>query len=122
GNEKTAIFSQFTSVLDVIQPFLSREGITYARLDGTMNMNQRKETLNAIRTVCSTTVVLVSLMAGGIGIDLSACNNVIMFDLWWNPAIEEQAVSRAHCMGQKRMVHVYKLVTTGTVERRMLEV
>ncbi|KIK55393.1 hypothetical protein GYMLUDRAFT_175659 [Collybiopsis luxurians FD-317 M1] len=122
GNEKTVIFLQFTSVLDIIQSFLSREGINYTCLDGTMNTTQRKEALNAVKMVYSTTVVLVLLMAGGTGINLGACNNVILFDLWWNPAIEEQAVSRAHHMGQKKAVHVYKLVTVGTVERCMLEV
>ncbi|KAJ3921747.1 P-loop containing nucleoside triphosphate hydrolase protein [Lentinula edodes] len=121
GKEKTIIFSQFTSMLNLIEPFLQRQGIRFSRLDGTMDMNKRKEKLKAIKTDPNVTVILVSLMAGGTGLNLTECNNVILFDLWWNPAVEEQAFARAHRMGQTRTVNVYKLVTKDTVERRIME-
>ncbi|KAJ3808944.1 SNF2 family N-terminal domain-containing protein [Lentinula aff. lateritia] len=129
GNEKTIIFSQFTSMLNLIEPFLQRQNIRFSRrkaflgrfVDGTMDMNKRKEKLEAIKTDPNVTVILVSLMAGGTGLNLTECNNVILFDLWWNPAVEEQAFARAHRMGQTRTVNVYKLVTKDTVERRIME-
>ncbi|KAJ4480026.1 P-loop containing nucleoside triphosphate hydrolase protein, partial [Lentinula aciculospora] len=122
GNEKTIIFSQFTSMLDLLEPFLKGQNIHFSRLDGTMNMYKCKEELQAIKTEPNVTVILVSLMAGGTGLNLIECNNVILFDLWWNPAVEEQDFGRAHRMGQTRIVNVYKLVTTDTVERRIMEV
>ncbi|KIK54510.1 hypothetical protein GYMLUDRAFT_63113 [Collybiopsis luxurians FD-317 M1] len=126
NNEKTIIFSQFTSMLDITQDFLSNYGIRFTRshsfpVDGSMSTTQRKDALTAIQSDKLTTVILVSLMAGATGLNLAVCNNVIMLDLWWNPAVEDQAFGRAHRMGQKKNVNVYKLVTTDTVERRMLE-
>ncbi|KAJ3795167.1 P-loop containing nucleoside triphosphate hydrolase protein [Lentinula aff. detonsa] len=121
GNEKTIIFSQFTSMLNIIEPFLQRQGIRFARLDGTMDMNRRKQQLSDIREMPRVTVILVSLRTGGVGLNLTECNNVILFDLWWNPAVEEQAFARAHRMGQIRPVNVYKLVTENTVEERIME-
>ncbi|KAJ3744141.1 P-loop containing nucleoside triphosphate hydrolase protein [Lentinula detonsa] len=121
GNEKTIIFSQFTSMLNIIEPFLQRQGIRFARLDGTMDMNRRKQQLSDIKEMPRVTVILVSLRTGGVGLNLTECNNVILFDLWWNPAVEEQAFARAHRMGQIRPVNVYKLVTENTVEERIME-
>ncbi|KAF9062816.1 chromatin remodeling complex subunit, partial [Rhodocollybia butyracea] len=122
GNEKTIIFSQFTSMLDLLHSFLQNEGIKFVRLDGKMDMTRRKNSLDTLRNNPSVTVILVSLRAGGTGLNLVEANNVIMFDLWWNPAVEEQAFGRVHRMGQKKTVHIYKLVTLNTVERRILEV
>ncbi|KAJ3775263.1 SNF2 family N-terminal domain-containing protein [Lentinula raphanica] len=121
GSEKTIIFSQFTSMLDILQPFLEKQGIRFSRLDGTMDMKNRQEHLKNLKEMPRVTVILVSLMAGGVGLNLTECNNVILFDLWWNPAVEEQAFARAHRMGQTKPVNVYKLVTQNTVEGRIME-
>ncbi|KAJ4470714.1 P-loop containing nucleoside triphosphate hydrolase protein, partial [Lentinula edodes] len=122
GNEKTIIFSQFTSVLNLIEPFLKRQDIRFSRLDGMMDMKKRNKKLNALQTDPDVTVVLISLMAGGTGLNITTCNNIVLFDLWWNPAVEEQAFARAHRIGQSKTVNVYKLITQDTVEMRIMEV
>ncbi|KAH7876550.1 chromatin remodeling complex subunit, partial [Lentinula edodes] len=120
--EKTIIFSQFTSVLNLIEPFLKRQDIRFSRLDGMMDMKKRNQKLIALQTDPDVTVVLISLMAGGTGLNITTCNNIVLFDLWWNPAVEEQAFARAHCIGQSKTVNVYKLITQDTVEMRIMEV
>ncbi|KZS88385.1 hypothetical protein SISNIDRAFT_418266 [Sistotremastrum niveocremeum HHB9708] len=119
--EKTIIFSQFTSYLDLIQPFLKDAGFKYVRYDGSMNPIERAKAIETIKTSRSTTVILISFKAGGTGLNLVACNNVILTDLWWNPALEDQAFDRAHRMGQLRNVNIYKLTIENTVEDRILE-
>ncbi|KAJ3905662.1 P-loop containing nucleoside triphosphate hydrolase protein [Lentinula edodes] len=121
GNEKTIIFSQFTSVLNLIEPFLKKQDIRFSRLDGMMDMKKRNKKLNALQTDPDVTVVLISLMAGGTGLNITTCNNIVLFDLWWNPAVEEQAFARAHRIGQSKTVNVYKLITQDTVEMRIME-
>ncbi|GAW06048.1 hypothetical protein LENED_007941 [Lentinula edodes] len=121
GNEKTIIFSQFTSVLNLIEPFLKKQDIRFSRLDGMMDMKKRNKKLNALQTDPNVTVVLISLMAGGTGLNITTCNNIVLFDLWWNPAVEEQAFARAHRIGQSKTVNVYKLITQDTVEMRIME-
>ncbi|KAA1474425.1 hypothetical protein DENSPDRAFT_882790 [Dentipellis sp. KUC8613] len=119
-NEKTIIFSQFTSMLDIIEQFLNHEGIKFVRYDGSMTKDKREASLEKIRNSKSTNVILISFKAGGVGLNLTACNNVILVDLWWNPALEEQAFDRAHRFGQKRDVNIYKLTIEKTVEERIL--
>ncbi|KAJ3933566.1 MAG: SNF2 family N-terminal domain-containing protein [Lentinula lateritia] len=121
GNEKTIIFSQYTSVLNLIEPFLHKEDISFSRLDGTMDIRKRKARLNAIKNEGNVAVILVSLTAGGTGLNLGECNNVVLLDLWWNPAVEEQAFARAHRINQTRSVNVYKLVTKDTIEAQIME-
>lgn len=138
--EKTIIFSQFTSMLDLIEPFLKADGIKYVRCkrcrlhlqyshfdlrfpdDGSMTKPDREEALRKIKTSSSTRVILISFKAGSTGLNLTCCNNVILVDLWWNPALEDQAFDRAHRLGQKRTVNIHKLSVPGTVEERILEV
>ncbi|KAJ3925431.1 MAG: P-loop containing nucleoside triphosphate hydrolase protein, partial [Lentinula lateritia] len=120
-NEKTIIFSQFTSMLDLIEPFLQRQDIGYSRIDGTMETAKRNKQLKTIKTDPNVTVILLSLMAAGSGLNLIECNNVIIIDLWWNPAVEEQAVARVHRLGQTKTVNVYKLVTKNTVDTRIMD-
>ncbi|KAG6888775.1 hypothetical protein C0995_006104 [Termitomyces sp. Mi166 len=120
GEEKTIIFSQFTKMLDLIEPFLKDEGIEYVRYDGSMDPKLREESLQAIKTVQSVRVILISFKAGSTGLNLTACNNVILVDLWWNPALEDQAFDRAHRFGQKRDVNIFKLKIDETVEDRIL--
>ncbi|KAJ6455500.1 SNF2 family N-terminal domain-containing protein [Mycena vitilis] len=120
GKEKTIIFSQFTSMLDLIGPFLRQAGMTYVRYDGSMNLSTRDKALSEINNNPDITVILISFKAGGTGLNLTACNNVIMVDLWWNPALEDQAFDRAHRLGQTRPVNIFKLKIDNTVEDRIL--
>ncbi|OCH84032.1 hypothetical protein OBBRIDRAFT_799429 [Obba rivulosa] len=121
ATEKTIIFSQFTSMLDIIEPFLRAEGIKFVRYDGSMSKIERDAALEKIRSSSSTRVILISFKAGSTGLNLTCCNNVILVDLWWNPALEDQAFDRAHRFGQKRDVHIHKLCVPNTVEGRILE-
>ncbi|THH01396.1 hypothetical protein EW145_g6925 [Phellinidium pouzarii] len=120
GEEKTIIFSQFTSMLDLIQPFLLSTGFKYVRYDGSMRKDQREESLEKIRNNKSIKIILISFKAGSTGLNLTACNNVILVDMWWNPALEDQAFDRAHRYGQTRRVSIYKLTIEQTVEERIL--
>ncbi|EIW80017.1 hypothetical protein CONPUDRAFT_126467 [Coniophora puteana RWD-64-598 SS2] len=121
GVEKTIVFSQFTSFLDVLGPFLDREGVKHVRYDGSMKKDARDAALEKIRTSKSTRCILISFKAGSTGLNLTACNNVILVDLWWNPALEDQAFDRAHRFGQTRAVNIHKLTIEDTVEQRILE-
>ncbi|GJJ11146.1 hypothetical protein Clacol_005377 [Clathrus columnatus] len=120
GREKTIIFSQFTSMLDLLEPFLNDVGFRYVRYDGSMSQKHREVSLQKIREDDSIRVILISFKAGGSGLNLTACNNVILVDLWWNPALEEQAFGRVHRYGQERDVMIYKLTIHGTIEERIL--
>ncbi|KAI9068646.1 hypothetical protein FKP32DRAFT_1561262 [Trametes sanguinea] len=119
--EKTIIFSQFTSMLDLIEPFLRKSRIRFVRYDGSMNKIQRDEALTKINDDSKTRVILISFKAGSTGLNLTCCNNVILVDPWWNPALEDQAFDRAHRFGQKRAVNIHKLCVPDSVEQRILE-
>lgn len=121
GTEKTIIFSQFTSMLDLIEPFLKAEGFRFVRYDGSMTKDKRDAALEKLKSDSKTTIILISFKAGSTGLNLTACNNVILTDLWWNPALEDQAFDRAHRFGQKRDVSIFKLTIEDTVEQRILE-
>ncbi|KAJ3756758.1 SNF2 family N-terminal domain-containing protein [Lentinula raphanica] len=121
GVEKTIIFSQFTTMLDLLEPCLHQSGTQFVRYDGTMKPKEREASLHAIKYQDSVKVILISLKAGSTGLNLAVCNNVILVDLWWNPALEDQAFDRAHRYGQKRDVIIYKLKVDNTVEDRILE-
>jgi len=120
GEEKTIIFSQFTKMLDIIEPFLTEKGIKYVRYDGSMSADAREYSLQKIRSSQTTRVILISFKAGSTGLNLTACNNVILVDLWWNPALEDQAFDRTHRFGQQRDVNIFKLKIDATVEDRIL--
>jgi len=112
------LFSQFTSMLDLIKPALVETGIEFVELRG--------DTTDRTRPVSrfqkgKVPLFLISLKAGGTGLNLTAADAVIHYDPWWNPAVEDQATDRAHRIGQDKPVFVYKLVAQGTVEERMLE-
>ncbi|KAM5539722.1 hypothetical protein V8D89_006535 [Ganoderma adspersum] len=119
--EKTIIFSQFTSMLDLIEPFLKSEGIKFVRYDGSMKKAERDASIDKISNSRSTKVILISFKAGSTGLNLTCCNNVILVDPWWNPALEDQAFDRAHRFGQKRAVNIHKLSVPDSVEQRILE-
>ena len=113
------IFSQFTSFLTEIKPFLKRRGWDYLYLDGQTPLEKRQDLVNQFQAnQCR--LFLSSLKAGGLGINLTMANTVILLDPWWNPAIENQATDRAHRLGQKRVVSVIRLISSHTIEEKIL--
>ncbi|PWN33612.1 uncharacterized protein FA14DRAFT_161375 [Meira miltonrushii] len=120
GDEKTIVFSQFTSFLDLVEPFLREEGHKFVRYDGSLKPEERERALDRIRSDPSIRLILISFKAGNVGLNLTCCSRVILMDLWWNPMLEAQSIDRAHRLGQQRNVHVYKLVINDSVEERIL--
>ncbi|HLU46627.1 MAG TPA: DEAD/DEAH box helicase, partial [Planctomycetota bacterium] len=116
---RVLVFSQFTSMLDIIEESLREEGVRYSRLDG--STRDREGEVRRFQEDAAIPVFLISLKAGGHGLNLTQADTVIIYDPWWNPATEEQAAARAHRMGQTLPVHVHKLVTAGTVEEKIVE-
>ncbi|ERF69085.1 hypothetical protein EPUS_01041 [Endocarpon pusillum Z07020] len=119
-NEKTIVFSQFTSLLDLLEVPLSRKDIQYKRYDGSMKRNDREEAVMAFTDDPRYTVMLVSLKAGNSGLNLTAASQVIIFDPHWNWYTEAQAIDRAYRIGQMRSVQVHRLLVPDTVEDRIL--
>jgi len=115
---KALVFSQWTSLLDLIEPHLRGAGVGFVRLDG--STRDRGGVVASFQSDDGPPVMLVSLKAGGTGLNLTAADHVFLLDPWWNPAVEEQAADRAHRIGQERPVLVYRLVATDTVEERIL--
>ncbi|HEV2157357.1 DEAD/DEAH box helicase [Bradyrhizobium sp.] len=115
---KIIIFSQFTSMLDLIRKRLDTGALRYSVLTG--QTGDRKTAIEAFQSG-EAEIFLVSLKAGGVGLNLTAADTVIIFDPWWNPAVEEQAIDRAYRIGQDKAVFVYRLVATGTIEEKMDE-
>ncbi|KAK7064368.1 SNF2 family DNA-dependent ATPase [Favolaschia claudopus] len=122
GVTKTVVFSQWTSMLDKIEDALEAAGIRYDRLDGTMKRDDRTRAMDALKYDPGCEVLLVSLKAGGVGLNLTAAQRVYLMDPYWNPAVENQAVDRIHRLGQTRPVTTIKLIIENTIEARLLEV
>jgi len=119
---KTIVFSQWTSMLDKIEDALEVKGIKYDRLDGTMKRDERTRAMDALKHDPACEVLLVSLKAGGVGLNLTAAQRVYLVDPYWNPAVENQAVDRIHRLGQTKPVTTIKLIIENTIEARLLEV
>jgi superfamily II DNA or RNA helicase len=115
---KALVFSQWTSLLDRVEPHLRSADIDFVRLDG--STRNRGEVVARFQSDEGPPVMLVSLRAGGFGLNLTAADSVFILDPWWNPAVEDQAADRAHRIGQERPVFVYRLVARDTVEERIL--
>ncbi|NBA85374.1 ATP-dependent helicase [Emticicia sp. CRIBPO] len=115
---KTLIFSQYVKHLTLIRKQLDEEGISYCYLDG--STQNRQDVVNKFQNDPSVKVFLISLKAGGVGLNLTAAEYVFLLDPWWNPAIEAQAVDRAHRIGQKNTVFTYKFITRNSVEEKIL--
>jgi SNF2 family DNA or RNA helicase len=115
---KALVFSQWTSLLDRIEPHLVTAGIPFTRLDG--STRDRGGVVTRFQSEEGPPVMLVSLKAGGTGLNLTAADHVFLVDPWWNPAIEDQAADRAHRIGQTRPVMVYRMVAKDTVEEKIL--
>ncbi|ORY14184.1 SNF2 family N-terminal domain-domain-containing protein [Clohesyomyces aquaticus] len=118
--EKTLIFSQFTSLLDLLEVPLQDRNVKYQRYDGSMKPDDRAAAVNDFMDRPDQKVMLISLKAGNAGLNLSKANHVIVLDPFWNPFIEDQAVDRAHRMPQQREVHVHRLLVPETVEDRIV--
>ncbi|KAL1915829.1 uncharacterized protein VTP21DRAFT_6217 [Calcarisporiella thermophila] len=116
---KVIVFSQFTCMLDLVEESLKKEGFIYSRYDGSMSAQARERSIEMLQTRAEVTVMLVSLKSGSLGLNLSAANHVILLDVWWNPAIEDQAIDRVHRIGQRHPVFVTKLSIEDTVEARI---
>ena len=114
---RVLLFSQFTSMLHLIEPELARLGIAHVELRGD---TEDRATPVARFQEGEVPLFLLSLKAGGVGLNLTAADTVILYDPWWNPAVEAQAIDRAHRIGQEKPVFVYKLIAEGTIEDRML--
>ncbi|MDU6249702.1 MAG: C-terminal helicase domain-containing protein, partial [Paeniclostridium sordellii] len=121
NNHKILIFSQFTSVLQNIGNELKKENIQYFYLDGKTNPKERVDLVDKFNKNENIRVFLISLKAGGTGLNLTSADVVIHFDPWWNPAIENQATDRAHRYGQKNVVEVIKLIAKGSIEENILK-
>ncbi|MDF2548998.1 MAG: hypothetical protein K0S07_65 [Chlamydiales bacterium] len=119
SNHKTVIFSQYTRMLSIMREDLEQLGIRFSYLDG--SSKNRMGIVKQFNEDPTISVFLVSLKAGGAGLNLVGADTVIHYDLWWNPAVENQATDRVHRLGQKRSVSSYKLITMGTIEEKILE-
>lgn len=125
---KVVVFSQWTTVLTLIQRTLRGEAtghkdfnFKHVRLDGSMSHKARQEAINAFQEDKDVRVFIISLSAGGVGLNLTAANKVFMMDPWWNPATEDQAIDRVHRLGQTREVEVYRLVMKDSLEERIMD-
>ena len=121
STHKFIVFSQFTSMLDLIEPFLKRDNLTFTRYDGSMRNDLREASLDRLRNNSRTRILLCSLKCGSLGLNLTAASRVVILEPFWNPFVEEQAIDRVHRLNQTRDVVVYKLTIANTVEARILD-
>ncbi len=119
GGHRVLVFSQFVSMLTILRNQMDQRQIPFCYLDG--STKERMQVVHQFNTNRKIPVFLISLKAGGVGLNLTGADMVIHFDPWWNPAVENQATDRAHRIGQKRTVYSVKLITKGTVEEKVLE-
>ena len=120
GGHRILLFSQFTGMLALIRRHLEEAGLSYYYLDGATKSEDRLKLVNSFNSG-ATNIFLISLKAGGTGLNLTGADMVIHYDPWWNPAVEEQATDRAYRIGQKNPVQVYKLITKGTIEEKIYQ-
>lgn len=120
-DEKSVVFSQWTSLLDIVQDYAESKGIEIVRLDGTMNTSQRNDSIEAFNKKDGARVFLISLKAGGVGLNLNRGSRVFILDPWWNKAAEDQAMDRVYRIGQTRPVFVTKYVMQNSIEMNVQE-
>ena len=119
SRQKALVFSQFTSLLAIVRTHLDRHGIVYTYLDG--RTRKRQERVDRFQADPDCPLFLISLKAGGHGLNLTAADYVFILDPWWNPAVEAQAIDRTHRIGQTRHVFAYRFICRDTVEEKILE-
>ncbi|MEG1311587.1 MAG: DEAD/DEAH box helicase [Romboutsia sp.] len=120
SNRKILVFSQFTKVLQMIGQRLNEENISYSYLDGKTSAENRIKIVNEFNNTDNNKIFLISLKAGGTGLNLTSASMVVHFDPWWNPAVESQANDRVHRIGQKNAVNIIKFIAKDTVEERVV--
>ncbi|MCU0286782.1 MAG: DEAD/DEAH box helicase, partial [Acidobacteria bacterium] len=117
---KVLIFSQFVKVLEILRSYFDGQNISYCYIDGSIETGKRGMQIRQFQEDPGKKVFLLSLKAGGVAINLTAADYVIIFDPWWNPAVEAQAIDRSHRIGQTKKVFVYRMVVKNTIEEKML--
>jgi SNF2 family DNA or RNA helicase len=115
---KVLVFSQFVRHLAIVKAYLEKEGIPYAYLDG--STKDRQAQVEKFQEQEEIKVFLISLKAGGVGLNLTKAEYVFLLDPWWNPAVEAQAIDRAHRIGQQNKVIIYKFISRGSVEEKIM--
>ncbi len=118
--EKTLVFSQWTSALDLLEPHIRRAGYRFNRIDGTMDQSRRTAALAEFKAEDDISIILLSLHAASTGLNMAFANHVVLLDNWWNPTVEDQAVDRAHRLGQQKEVFVTSLIHEDTVEQSVV--
>ncbi|XP_036128564.1 transcription termination factor 2 [Molossus molossus] len=121
GSQKSVIVSQWTSMLKVVARHLKRYKLTYATIDGSVNPKQRMDLVEAFNNSRSPQVMLISLLAGGVGLNLTGGNHLFLLDMHWNPSLEDQACDRIYRVGQQKDVVIHRFVCEGTVEEKILQ-
>lgn len=121
SDHKILLFSQYTSMLELIKKQLIKDGIDYSYLDGSVPGRKRKDIIHRFNHE-DIPIFLISLKAGGTGLNLTSADLVIHFDPWWNPAVEDQATDRAYRIGQEKNVQVFKMITKGTIEEKIFQI
>ena len=120
GGGRVLLFSQFTQMLSIIENMLKSQGYSYLNLDGSVKSGERLRRVQAFNEG-EADIFLISLKAGGTGLNLTGADTVVHYDLWWNPAVEDQASDRAHRIGQKKVVQVMKMISAGTIEEKIYD-
>ena len=121
SNHKMLIFSQFLGMLALVKEKLDADGIKYVYLDGSTPAKDRKLLVDKFQTDTTIQVFLISLKAGGVGLNLTAADYVYVIDPWWNPAVEDQAIDRTHRIGQTKKVFAYKMICKNTIEEKIMQ-
>jgi len=117
---KSVIFSQWTSMLDLVEIPLKKEGFKWTRLDGSMSEKLRADVLRTFHGNKNVSVLLLSLKAGGVGLNLVSASQLFFLDCWWNPAVEEQAIQRVHRIGQKHKVTITRFLVRDSIEEKII--
>lgn len=120
-SQKSVVFSQFRTMLLLLEEPLRQGGFKVLRLDGTMNAKKRADVIKDFGASDGPTLLLASLKASGVGINLTAASRVYLMEPWWNPAVEEQAMDRVHRIGQKEDVKIVRLIAKDTIDERILQ-
>jgi DNA helicase INO80 len=118
---RVLIYSQMTKMIDLLEEFMTHRRHKYIRLDGSSRISERRDMVNDFQTKSEIFVFLLSTRAGGLGINLTAADTVIFYDSDWNPTVDQQAMDRAHRLGQTKQVTVYRLIVKGSIEERILQ-
>ena len=122
SNESVLIYSFFASVFDIVEPLMKKRNVKYVRLDGSVSPDDRAAIIDKFDNEDDIHCFLISLKAGGVGLNLTKANNVIFLDPWWNIAVENQASDRTHRIGQTKKVTIYRLICKDTIEEKVLDI